>query len=148
MYCKIWSQLNGIGPYVAATLLITAGDNLERLKKESSFAALCGVSLVEVSLSKTVRHRLNTGGSKIANNAIWTMTLTRMRSDLCTQQYVARGTKEGMLLKEIQRCLKRYIIRGLFSIILNDLSLSTWLDIGTPMLWLNVFRKPQTGLDI
>jgi transposase len=115
----------GVGPYVAATLLITAGDNPERLKKESSFAALCGVSPIEASSGKTVRHRLNRDGSRIANNAIWTITLIRMRSDPCTQQYVARRTKEGMSLKEIQRCLKRYITRGLFPIILNDLTMST-----------------------
>ena len=115
----------GVGPYVGATLLVTAGDNPERLKKESSFAALCGVSPIEASSGKTVRHRLNRGGSRIANNAIWTIVLIRMRSDPCTQQYVARRTKEGMSLKEIQRCLKRYITRKLFPIILNDLATST-----------------------
>lgn len=115
----------GVGPYVAATLLVTAGDNPERLKKESSFAALCGVSPIEASSGKTVRHRLNRGGSRVANNAIWTIALIRMRSDPRTQQYVARRTTEGMSLKEIQRCLKRYIIRGLFPIILNDLAVTT-----------------------
>jgi transposase len=96
----------GVGPYVAATLLVTAGDNPERLKKESSFAALCGVSPIEASSGKIVRHRLNRGGSRIANNAIWTITLIRMRGDPRTQQYVARRTNNGMSLKEIQRCLK------------------------------------------
>jgi len=115
----------GVGPYVAATLLVTAGDNPERLKKESSFAALCGVSPIEASSGKTVRHRLNRGGSRVANNAIWTVTLIRMRSDPCTQQYVTRRTAEGMSLKEIQRCLKRYIARKLFPIILSDLATST-----------------------
>ncbi len=114
----------GVGPYVAATLLVTAGDNPERLKKESSFAALCGVSPIEASSGKTIRHRLNRGGSRIANNAIWTITLIRMRSDPRTQQYVARRTSEGRSLKEIQRCLKRYIARGLFPIILNDLAIA------------------------
>lgn len=60
----------GVGPYVAATLLVTAGDNPERLKKETSFAALCGVSPIEASSGKVVRHRLNRGGSRVANNAI------------------------------------------------------------------------------
>lgn len=115
----------GVGPYVAAILLVTAGDNPERLKKESSFAALCGVSPIEASSGKTVRHRLNRGGSRIANNAIWTITLIRIRSDPRTQQYVARRTGEGMSLKEIQRCLKRYITRALFPIILNDLALTS-----------------------
>lgn len=60
----------GIGPCVAATLLVTAGDNPGRLRKESSFAALCGVSPMEASSVKTVRHSLNRGGSRVANNAL------------------------------------------------------------------------------
>jgi len=75
--------------------LVAAGDNPERLKKEYSFTALCGVSPIEASSGKIVRHRLNRGGSRIANNAIWTNVLIRMRSDPCTQQYVARRTKVG-----------------------------------------------------
>lgn len=84
----------GVGPYVAATLLVTAGDNPERLKKESSFAALCGVSPIEASSGKTIRHRLNLGGSRVANNAIWTVTLIRMRSVLALN---------NMLLDELQK---------------------------------------------
>lgn len=115
-------QQYGVGPYVAATLLVTAGDNPERLKKESSFAALCGVSPVEASSGKTIRHRLNRSGSRTANNALWTITLIRMRSDPRTTQYVERRTQEGMSNKEIQRCLKRYIARELFPKILDDLA--------------------------
>jgi transposase len=116
------TQALGIGPYVAAKLLVTAGDNPERLKKESSFAALCGVSPVEASSGKVVLHRLNRSGSRIDNNAIWTITLIRMRSDPRTQQYVDRRTKEGRSNKEIQRCLKQYIDRELYTKILNDLT--------------------------
>jgi|TARA_B110000211_G_scaffold190730_1_gene217334 transposase len=116
------TQELGIGPYVAATLLVTAGDNPERLKKESSFAALCGVSPIEASSGKVVRHRLNRSGSRVANNALWTITLIRMRSDPRTRQYVDRRTKEGRSNKEIQRCLKRYIARELYPKILYDLS--------------------------
>lgn len=115
------TQQYGIGPYVAATLLVTAGDNPERLKKESSFAALCGVNPIEASSGKVVRHRLNRSGSRIANNAIWTIALIRMRSDPRTKLYVERRTKEGKSNREIQRCLKRYIARELFPKILNDL---------------------------
>ena len=61
-----------VGSYVAAKLLVTAGETSKRLNK-SSFAALCGVSPIEASSGKTVRQRLNRGGSKIANNAIWTI---------------------------------------------------------------------------
>ncbi len=111
----------GVGPYVAATLLVTAGDNPERLKNEASFAALCGVSPKEASSGKTIRHRLNRGGSREANNALWTVSLIRMRSDPRTQQYVERRTAEGRSTKEIQRCLKRYIAREIFPVILRDL---------------------------
>jgi transposase len=116
------TQQYSVGPFVAVTLLVTAGDNPERLKKESSFAALCGVSPVEASSGKVIRHRLNRGGSRIANNAIWTITLIRMRSEPRTKLYVERRTKEGLPRKVIQRCLKRYIARDLFPKILNDLA--------------------------
>ncbi|MDN3683234.1 transposase, partial [Vibrio tapetis subsp. quintayensis] len=103
----------GIGPCVAATLLVTAGDNPQRLGKESAFAALCGVSPLQASSGKTSRHRLNRGGSREANNALWTVALIRMRSDPRTKLYVARRSGEGLSTKEIQRCLKRYIVREL-----------------------------------
>ncbi len=111
----------GVGPLVSATLLITAGDNPERLKSEASFAALCGVSPKEASSGKTVRHRINRGGSREANNALWTISLIRMRSDPRTRQYVEKRTSEGRTEREIQRCLKRYIAREVFPIILKDL---------------------------
>ena len=104
-------QQFGVGPQTAATLLATAGDNPERLRNESALAALCGVNPLEASSGKTVRHRLNRGGNRAANNALWTIVMVRMRSDPRTQAYVARRTKEGKSAKEIQRCLKRYIIR-------------------------------------
>lgn len=115
----------GVGPYVAATLLVAAGDNPERLKKESSFAALCGVSPIQASSGKTQRHRLNRGGSREANNALWTIALIRMRSDPRSRLYTAKRTAEGKSIKEIQRCLKRYIVRELYPIMLSDLSVLT-----------------------
>lgn len=115
----------GVGPYVAATLLVAAGDNPERLKKESSFAALCGVSPLQASSGKTQRHRLNRGGSREANNALWTIALIRMRSDPRTRLYTAKRSAEGKSIKEIQRCLKRYIVRDLFPIMMSDLSVLT-----------------------
>ncbi|MEM7840442.1 transposase, partial [Morganella morganii] len=71
---------------------------------------------------KTVRHRLNHGGSREANNALWTIALVRMRSDPRTRIYVDRRTGEGLSTKEILRCLKRYIIRELYPLILSDLA--------------------------
>jgi len=111
----------GVGPHTAAILLSVAGDNPERLKSEAALASLCGVNPIPASSGKTVRHRLNRGGNRSANNALWTIAMVRMRSDPRTQAYVERRTTEGLTGKEIHRCLKRYIVRELFPIILSDL---------------------------
>ncbi|HDU8577906.1 IS110 family transposase [Vibrio alginolyticus] len=99
----------GIGANIVATLLVAAGDNANRLRQESSFAALCGVNPIPASSGKTTRHRLNRGGCRSANNALWTVAMVRMRSDPRTKDYVARRTAEGLSTKEITRILKRYI---------------------------------------
>lgn len=111
----------GVGPQTAATLLITAGDNPTRLRNEAALAALCGVSPLQASSGKTNRHRLNRGGDRQANNALWTIAMVRMRGDARTREYVARRTGEGLSKKEIFRCLKRYIVRELYPLILADL---------------------------
>jgi transposase len=115
----------GVGPQTAAVLVAVAGDNPERLKSEAALAALCGTSPLQASSGKTVRHRLNRGGDRSANNALWTIAMVRMRSEPRTRVYVERRTKEGMSNKEIHRCLKRYIVRELYPLILADLADST-----------------------
>lgn len=115
----------GVGPQTAAVLVAVAGDNPERLKSEAALAALCGASPLQASSGKTVRHRLNRGGDRSANNALWTIAMVRMRSDPRTRAYVERRTKEGMSNKEIHRCLKRYIVREMYPLILADLTDST-----------------------
>lgn len=112
----------GVGPQTAATLLVTAGDNPTRLRNEAALAALCGVSPLEASSGKTSRHRLNRGGQRQANNALWTIAMVRMRSDARTREYVTRRTGQGLSKKEIHRCLKRYIVRELYPLILADLA--------------------------
>ena len=111
----------GVGLQTAAALLITAGDNPTRLHSEAALAALCGTSPLQASSGKVHRHRLNRGGDRQANNALWTIAMDRMRSDARTRQYVARRTSEGLSKKEIHRCLKRYIVRELYPLILADL---------------------------
>jgi transposase len=112
----------GVGPQAAAILMAVAGDNPERLRSGAALAALCGASTLQASSGKTSRHRLKRGGDRSANNALWTIAMVRMRSELRTREYVARRTKEGMSSKEIQRCLKRYIARELYPLILADLT--------------------------
>jgi transposase len=115
----------GVGPLTAAVLVVAAGDNPERLRSEAALAALCGVNPLPASSGKTIRHRLNRGGNRQANNALWTIAMVRMRSEPRTRAYVARRMMEGMSNKEIHRCLKRYIIRELYPFILADLATTT-----------------------
>jgi transposase len=109
--------LRGVGVEVAGALLVAAGDNPERLEHEASFAALCGVSPVDASSGKQHRHRLNRGGNRDANRALWVIALVRLRCDKRTREYAARRTSEGLSKPEILRCLKRYIAREIFKII-------------------------------
>ncbi|MFK0174169.1 IS110 family transposase [Streptomyces sp. NPDC090306] len=104
----------GVGPDSASALLIAAGDNPERLASEASFAALCGVSPVERSSGKTQRRRLNRGGHRQANSALYRIVVTRLRRDARTCLYLERRTKQGMSKREIIRCLKRYVAREIY----------------------------------
>jgi transposase len=107
----------GIGTEVASALMVAVGDNPERLGSEASFAALCGVSPVDASSGRQQRHRLNRGGNRDANRALWVIAFVRMRCDTRTKEYTARRTQEGLSRLEILRCLKRYIARDLFKIL-------------------------------
>ena len=107
--------LHGVGPDSAAALLIAAGDNPGRLRSEAAFAALCGSSPVEASSGKTRRHRLNRGGDRQANAALYRVVLVRLRWHQPTRDYVARRTTESKTSKEIIRCLKRYVAREVFA---------------------------------
>jgi transposase len=95
----------GIGPEVASTLLVAAGDNPERMRSEASFAALCGVSPLEASSGRTVRHRLNRGGNRDANNALWRIVMVRIaHHHPATDSYIQRRRQEGKTDREILRC--------------------------------------------
>jgi transposase len=108
---------NSIGHAGAAQLLLTAGDNPERLRSEAGFAALCGVSPVPASSGKTARHRLNRGGDRAANSALHIIAIGRLRTDARTKAYVAKRITEGHSKLEAIRCLKRYIAREVFTLI-------------------------------
>jgi transposase len=106
--------LHGVGPLVAAALLQTAGDNPERLTSEAGFAHLCGAAPIPASSGQTTRHRLNRGGDRQANNALWRIVMVRMAQDERTRAYVERRSAEGLTKKEIIRCLKRYVAREVY----------------------------------
>jgi len=107
-------EVIGVGPDSAAALLIAVGDNPDRLATEASFAALCGVSPVEQSSGKTQRRRLNRGGNRQANAALYRIVITRLRRDQRTRTYLERRTKQGKSKREIIRCLKRYVAREIY----------------------------------
>jgi len=106
--------LMGVGPEVAGQLLVTAGDNPDRLRSEAAFAHLCGVAPLPASSGRTDRHRLNRGGDRAANCALYRIVLCRLRHDPATQAYAERRTKQGLSKPEIIRCLKRYVAREVY----------------------------------
>jgi transposase len=105
----------------AGTLLVTAGQNIQRLRSEASFAALCAASPIPVSTGRTDRHRLNYGGDRDANRALHMIAVCRLRYCQRTRAYAERRTAEGKTKTEIIRCLKRYIARELYHALVSDL---------------------------
>jgi transposase len=103
--------LYGVGPETAALLLVATGDHPERLRSESAWAHLCAAAPIPASSGKRTRHRLNPGGDRQANHALWRIVITRTSSHPPTRAYVDRRTAEGLSKKEIIRCLKRYVAR-------------------------------------
>jgi transposase len=106
--------LHGVGPDTAALLLVAAGDHPERLRSEAAWAHLCAAAPLQASSGKVTRYRLNPGGDRQANHALWRIVLTRMSAHPPTLIYVERRTKEGLSKKEIIRCLKRYVAREVY----------------------------------
>ena len=107
----------GIGTDAASALLVTAGDNPERLRSEAAFAHLCGASPLDASSGKNQRHRLNRSGDRQANSALWHIVITRMVYDPRTTEYIDRRRTEGLTKKEAVRCLKRYVAREVYGLL-------------------------------
>jgi transposase len=115
--------LPGVGLDNAGQLLVTAGDNPQRIHSEAAFAHLCGVAPIPATSGQTTgRHRLNRGGDRAANAALYRITMSRLRWDPTTHAYVERRTREGKTKKDIIRCLKRHIARQVFTAIQTDLA--------------------------
>lgn len=107
-------EINGVGPEVAAQMLITAGANPSRMRSEAAFAMLCGAAPIPASSGKNNRHRLNRGGDRGANRALHMAITSRLRWDPRAKAYFDRRTSEGKTPAEIRRCLKRYLAREIF----------------------------------
>ncbi len=128
-YAPMLQELTGVGPDVASQLLVTFGDNHERVGNEAQFAALTGVAPVPASSGKTSRHRLSRGGDRQANCALHHIVLVRMNIDARTKDYVAKRTEEGKSKREIMRCLKRYVAREVYRQITNPIPAPPVLDL-------------------
>lgn len=105
----------GVGPDTAAQMLIVAGDNPDRVRSEAAFAKLCGVAPIPASSGMTTRHRLNRGGHRQANSALYRVVIVRMQHHDPTKAYVARRIAEGKTKPEIIRCLTRLLARELWA---------------------------------
>ena len=105
----------GFGPDTAATLLVTAASNPERFRSDAAFAALCGVIPTPAPSGKTNRHRLNRGGDRQANAALYRIVVIRLRYDQRTREYMLRRAGEELSKTRVIRCLERYVSREVFA---------------------------------
>ena len=106
---------HGIATLTVAEMLILVGDDPTRIRSEAAFAKLCGVCTIPASSGKPHRFRLNRGGNRQANAALYPVATVRMRSHEPTLAYVKNRTNNGKSKSEIIRCLKRYIICEILS---------------------------------
>lgn len=120
-------QVYGVGTEAASQILITAGENADRLHSEASMARICGVAPIPASSGQTTRHRLHRGGDRAANSAIHLIVINRLRWHEQTRDYLERRTQEGKTKKEIIRCLKRAVVRELYRALHADLNQKTEL---------------------
>lgn len=114
------SAIFGLGPDTVSALLVTIGDNPDRLRSEAAFAHLCGVAPIPASSGKTNRHRLHRGGDRTANSALHIAIIVRLRYDPRSRAYADRRTTEGLAMPEIIRCQKRYLAREVFRALRDD----------------------------
>jgi transposase len=114
-------ECQGVGIQHAAQLLVTAGQNIERINSDGAFARLCGVAPIPISSGKTNRNRLHRGGNRQANKALHLIAVARLRLDPRTQVYMARRQAEGLSKRDVVRCLKRFIAREVFNALREDL---------------------------
>lgn len=116
------TSLLGVSTGHASTLLITAGQNIDRLRGEAAFAKICAAAPIPASSGRTTRHRLDYGGDRQANRALHMIAVCRLRYCGRTRAYAERRTAEGLSKREIIRCLKRYIARELYHTLHADLT--------------------------
>jgi transposase len=116
------TALLGVGTQHAAQLLVTAGQNIDRLKSEAAFARICAAAPIPASSGRTTRHRLDPGGDRQANRALHLIAVCRLRYCPRTRAYAQRRTRDGLSKRDVIRCLKRYIAREIYRTLRTDLA--------------------------
>jgi hypothetical protein len=112
----------GLGTQNTAALLVAAGENIDRFQSEAALARLCAAAPTSASSGRTTRHRLNHGGKRQANRALYMTVIVRLRYCPRTRAYMERRRAEGRTKQDVIRCLKRYIARDVFRTLRADLS--------------------------
>jgi transposase len=110
----------GIGADTAAEMLIVFGDNPERIRSDPAFAKLCGACPIPASSGVTNRHGLSRAGHRHANAALYRAVIVRMRFHQPTIDYTRRRTQQGLSKRDIIRCLKRFLVRGIYRRVMTD----------------------------
>lgn len=121
--------IKGVGPAVGAQLLITAGDNPDRLRSSASFAALCGTAPIPVSSGRVDRHRLCRGGDRQANAALHHIVKNRMTNDPATRGYRDAHLDSGWTKKAVYRALKRAVAREIFRALTGQCAVPDYTDL-------------------
>ena len=121
--------MKGVGPVIGAQLLITGGDNPDRLRSSASFAALCGTAPIPVSSGRTDRHRLSRGGDRQANTALHHIVKVRLSFDPATRAYRDAHLAKGWTIKAVFRALKRAVAREVFHALAGHCAVPDYSDL-------------------
>lgn len=121
--------IKGVGTITATQLLITAGDNPDRLRSSASFAALCGTAPIPVSSGRTDRHRLSRGGDRQANAALHHIVKNRMTHDPRTRAYRDTHLDKGWTKAAVYRALKRAVAREIFQALIGNCVVPDYTDL-------------------
>jgi transposase len=114
------TEIFGVGPILAATILGTVG-NVARFPTKAHFASYAGTAPVEASSGKVVRHRLSLGGNRKLNYALHMVATSQARSDAPGGAYYRKKIDEGKSSKEALRCLKRRVSDAVYKSLVADL---------------------------
>ena len=106
-------DLPGCGAITAAKLLAEIGP-IDRFHTDAQLARHSGVAPLEASSGRIQRHRLDRGGNRQLNAALYRIAITQARVHEPARAYLERKRTEGKSRREAIRCLKRLLIRLIF----------------------------------